>query len=183
MYHFNLSVNHRGLIAAARIFSTFEGPTDGSECVAGDVAHVVNGDIKFESCSFSYPARPDFPIFYKSPTMNGVNLSVADKESIGLVGRSGCGKSTILQVVMRFYKITGGSATLDGREFSDLNVDSLRKQIGYVGQLPTLFNGTVRQNILLGKDDASEAEIVAACKAAHAHDFITTKTGKSAMNK
>ena len=84
---------------------------------------------------------------------------------------------------MRFYKITGGSATLDGREFSDLNVDSLRKQIGYVGQLPTLFNGTVRQNILLGKDDASEAEIVAACKAAHAHDFITTKTGKSAMNK
>jgi ATP-binding cassette subfamily B (MDR/TAP) protein 1 len=167
-----LSVNHRGLIAAARIFSTFEGPTDGSEYVAGDVAHVVNGDIKFESCSFSYPARPDFPIFYKSPTVNGVNLSVADKESIGLVGRSGCGKSTILQVVMRFYKIIGGSATLDGREFSDLNVDCLRKQIGYVGQLPTLFNGTVRQNILLGKADASEAEIVAACKAAHAHDFI-----------
>ena len=73
---------------------------------------------------------------------------------------------------MRFYSITGGSATLDGNEFTDLNVNNLRSQVGYVGQLPTLFNGTVRQNILLGKPDASDAEIISACKAAHCHDFI-----------
>lgn len=133
---------------------------------------LVKGDIKFQSCEFSYPARPDFPIFYHSPEMNGVSLSVAAKESIGLVGRSGSGKSTILQIIMRFYEATGGSAALDGREFSDLNVNNLRKQVGYVGQLPTLFNGTVRQNILIGKPDATDAEIIAACKAANCHDFI-----------
>ncbi len=164
---------HRGLIAAARIFSTFDGPTDGSECdVPGDVT-AIEGCIKFESCVFSYPARPDFPIFYKSPEMNGVNLCVAKKESIGLVGRSGCGKSTILQLVMRFYEISGGSATLDEREFRDLNVNHLRRQVGYVGQLPTLFNGTVRQNILLGSPNpSSDDELVAACEAAHCHKFI-----------
>lgn len=73
---------------------------------------------------------------------------------------------------MRFYENTGGSAALDGREFSELNVNNLRSQVGYVGQLPTLFNGTVRQNVLLGKPDASVEEIEAACKAAQAHDFI-----------
>lgn len=82
------------------------------------------------------------------------------------------GKSTILQIVMRFYEITGGSATVDGMEFSEMNVNNLRKQIGYVGQMPILFNTTVRKNILLGKPDATEAEIVAAAKAAHAHAFI-----------
>ncbi|KAL7540275.1 hypothetical protein ACHAWF_006635, partial [Thalassiosira exigua] len=161
----------RGLVAAARIFSVVEGPTDGSEEEAG-VTVPIGGDIKFESCEFSYPARPDFPIFYKSPEREGVNLSVAQKESIGLVGRSGSGKSTILQIVLRFYEITGGSATLDGREFSDLNVNDLRSQVGYVGQMPTLFNGTVRQNILLGKPDATEHEILSACKAANCHEFI-----------
>jgi len=157
----------RGLICAARIFSTFEGPTDGSEEDVGDIVP-IKGDIKFESCEFSYPARPDFPIFYG----DGVSLTVAQKESIGLVGRSGSGKSTILQIVMRFYESTGGSASLDGKEFSDLNVNNLRSQVGYVGQLPTLFNGTVKQNILLGKPDASDAEIINACKAAQAHEFI-----------
>lgn len=162
----------RGLVSAARIFSTLEGPTDGSEEDGGEVVP-INGDIKFESCEFSYPVRPDFPIFYRSPEHDGINLAVAQKESIGLVGRSGSGKSTILQIVMRFYESTGGSATLDGREFSDLNVNNLRNQVGYVGQLPTLFNGTVRQNILLGKSNASVEEIESACRAAHAHDFIT----------
>jgi ABC-type multidrug transport system fused ATPase/permease subunit len=82
------------------------------------------------------------------------------------------GKSTILQIVMRFYEITGGSATVDGMEFSEMNVNNLRKQIGYVGQMPILFNTTVRKNILLGKPDATEAEVIAAAKAAHAHTFI-----------
>lgn len=73
---------------------------------------------------------------------------------------------------MRFNEISGGSAKLDGQEFSSLNVNNLRRQIGYVGQLPVLFNGTVRYNILLGKPDATEEDIINAAKAAHAHDFI-----------
>lgn len=147
-----------------RIFSVLEGPKDGSEDV-GDVVP-INGDIMFKTCQFAFPTRPEKPIY------TNLSLDVAQNESIGLVGRSGSGKSTILQIVMRFYEITGGSAQLDGREISDLNVNNLRQQIGYVGQLPTLFNGTVRQNILLGKQDATENQIIAAAKAANAHAFI-----------
>eukprot|EP01082_Thalassiosira_pseudonana_P012541 g11433.t1.1.5e17418b g11433 g11433.t1 contig5:842324-846534(+) len=154
----------RGRAGAARIFSVLEGPKDGSEDV-GDVVP-INGDIMFKACQFAFPTRPEKPIY------TNLSLDVAQKESIGLVGRSGSGKSTILQIVMRFYEITGGSAQLDGREISDLNVNNLRQQIGYVGQLPTLFNGTVRQNILLGKQDATENQIIAAAKAANAHAFI-----------
>ncbi len=73
---------------------------------------------------------------------------------------------------MRFYEISGGSAKVDGTEFSDMDVNNLRKQIGYVGQMPILFNTTVKKNILLGKPDATEEEVVAAAKAAHAHEFI-----------
>ena len=132
----------------------------------------IEGDITFESVKFSYPSRPDSSIFYGSDTMDGVSLHVAPGESIGLVGRSGSGKSTVLQIVMRFYEITGGSASLDKKEFADLNVKALRSQIGYVGQLPTLFNGTVKENVLLGKQDATDNEIVAACKLAQCHEFI-----------
>jgi len=162
----------RGLIAAARIFSTFDGPTDGSEYESSEGSATIKGEIKFSSVEFSYPTRPDFPIFYKSATKDGVNFDLSEKKSIGLVGRSGSGKSTILQIIMRFYEITGGSATVDGTEFSDMDVNNLRKQIGYVGQMPILFNTTVRNNILLGKPDATEEEIIAAAKAAHAHTFI-----------
>ena len=73
---------------------------------------------------------------------------------------------------MRFYEISGGSAKLDGKELSSLNVNNLRRQIGYVGQLPVLFNGSVRYNILLGNPDATEDEMISAAKAAHAHEFI-----------
>ena len=148
----------QALIAAAGVFSTFEGPVDGEED-QGDIVP-ISGDINFKGCEFSYPSNPDYPIFYKSGARDGVTLSVSSQESVGFVGRSGSGKSTILQIVMRFYEITGGSAALDGHEFSDLNVKNLRDQVGYVGQLPTLFNGTVRENILLGNPDATEEMII-----------------------
>lgn len=73
---------------------------------------------------------------------------------------------------MRFYNITGGSAKLDRQDLNTLNVNNLRRQIGYVGQLPVLFNGTVRYNILMGKPNATENEIIKAAKAASAHNFI-----------
>lgn len=152
-------------MVSSRIFSVFDGPSDGSGEEAGTIVP-INGDLDFKNLQFSFPSRPGRMIY------KDLSLSVASKESIGLVGRSGSGKSTILQIVMRFYEIMGGSATLDGQEFSSLDVNSLRQQIGYVGQLPVLFNGTVRYNILLGKPDATEEEIIKAAKAAHAYDFI-----------
>jgi len=162
----------KGLVAAARIYTTFYGPSDGSHEDQGTVMP-IEGDITFQSVKFSYPSRPDSSIFYESDTMDGVSLHVAPGESIGLVGRSGSGKSTVLQIVMRFYDITGGSASLDKKyEFADVNVKTLRSQIGYVGQLPTLFNGTVKENILLGKEDATDDEIIAACKLAQCHEFV-----------
>ncbi|KAL3769209.1 hypothetical protein ACHAWO_000855 [Cyclotella atomus] len=154
-----------GKKCAARIFSSFGGPSDGSGAEAGAIVP-IEGGLDFHNVKFAFPSRPDRDI-YKDMTLN-----VESKRSIGLVGRSGSGKSTILHVVMRFYEISGGSAKLDGQEFSSLNVNNLRRQIGYVGQLPVLFNGTVRYNILLGKPDATDEDIINAAKAAHAHDFI-----------
>ncbi len=82
----------RGLIAAARIFSTFDGPTDGNEHETREGSATIKGEIKFSSVEFAYPTRPDFPIFYKSATKDGVNFDLGEKKSIGLVGRSGSGK-------------------------------------------------------------------------------------------
>jgi ATP-binding cassette subfamily B (MDR/TAP) protein 1 len=137
----------------------------------------LEGTITFEDGQFAYPTRPDNLIFYPSETNNGtgLNLKVSAKESLGLVGKSGCGKSTILQMVLRFYDLTAGTCKLDGsNDIHNLNIGWLRKQIGYVGQQPTLFTGTVKENILLGKPEASEHEMIAAAKAASAHEFITS---------
>jgi ATP-binding cassette subfamily B (MDR/TAP) protein 1 len=165
-----------GRAAAARIFSIMDGPTDGSEIEeTGDGAGAapLNGGIHFDKCEFHYPTRPNNAVFYKKEGISdGLTLEVAPKESVGLVGKSGSGKSSILQLVLRFYQVSDGTILMDERKLEELNVNWLRRQIGYVGQQPTLFNGTVRQNILLGKQDATQEEIIAAAKAAHAHDFV-----------
>jgi ATP-binding cassette subfamily B (MDR/TAP) protein 1 len=92
---------------------------------------------------------------------------------VAFVGKSGCGKSTALQLFLKFYEANSGSVTLDGKDVRDINTKWLRQNVGYVGQMPVLFAGTVRDNILMGKPDATEAEIIKAAKAANAHDFVT----------
>jgi ATP-binding cassette subfamily B protein len=89
-----------------------------------------------------------------------------------LVGPSGGGKSTVLSLLLRFYDIDGGTITIDGQDIAAVSRRSLRQQIGYVGQNVHLFRGTIRDNVAYGKPDASETEIVAAARAANAHDFI-----------
>eukprot|EP00804_Cyclotella_cryptica_P024439 CCRYP_019258-RD/>CCRYP_019258-RD protein AED:0.09 eAED:0.09 QI:2741/1/1/1/1/0.84/13/161/561 len=155
----------RGMISAARIFSVLDGPSDGTGDDEGAIVP-INGNLEFTSVQFAFPSRPNRMVYTE------MSLDVAQGESIGLVGRSGSGKSTILQILLRFYEITGGSAKLDGKELSSFNVNNLRRQIGYVGQLPVLFNGSVRYNILLGNPNATEDEIISAAKAANAHEFI-----------
>lgn len=90
----------------------------------------------------------------------------------GLVGESGCGKSTILQLIMRFYDPDEGRITLDGHDLRTLELKWLRENIGYVGQEPVLFAASIRENLLFGKEDASEAELVGALRRAEAYDFV-----------
>ncbi len=126
---------------------------------------VAEGQIAFENVSFAYEDGV--------PVLHEVSLEVAAGEVVALVGPSGSGKTTIINLIPRFYDPTAGSLRLDGREIRTINQASLRVQIGIVPQETTLFSGTIRENIIYGRLDADEAAIIAAAKAANAHDFIT----------
>jgi subfamily B ATP-binding cassette protein MsbA len=111
---------------------------------------------------------PDGP-----PALSGVSLAARRGETVALVGPSGGGKSTLLNLIPRFYDVTKGRVTIDGRDVRDMTLASLRRQIALVTQEPFLFDDTVRANIAYARPDASPVEIEAAASAAAAHDFIT----------
>ena len=106
--------------------------------------------------------------------LQGVSLTVQPGQKIGLVGRSGAGKSTLVKLMLRFYDVEGGKITVDGQDISGVTQDSLRRQIGMVQQDSSLLHRSVRDNILYGRPDASEEEMIAAARKAEAHDFILT---------
>ncbi|XP_063892019.1 ATP-dependent translocase ABCB1 isoform X1 [Helicoverpa armigera] len=125
------------------------------------------GTIELKNVVFHYPSRPDVPI------LKGVSLTVQRGQSVALVGHSGCGKSTIIQLISRYYDVISGSVCVDNIDVRDLSVQWLRAQIGLVRQEPVLFNNTVRENIRFGREDATDADIKEAAKEANAHVFIT----------
>ncbi|KAM9387494.1 ATP-binding cassette sub-family B member 5 [Phaethornis superciliosus] len=125
------------------------------------------GEIEFRNIHFSYPSRPDVNI------LQGLNLKVQTGKTIALVGASGCGKSTTIQLLQRFYDPIQGEITLDGRDIRTLNVKWLRENIGIVSQEPVLFATTIAENIRYGREDISDAEIEQAAKEANAFDFIS----------
>src|SRR5205823_11022473 len=120
--------------------------------------------IELRDVSFSYRAG--------EPVLRGMSFTAEPGKVTALVGPSGGGKSTVLNLLLRFYEAAGGAITIDGQNIAGVSRKSLRRQIAYVGQTVHLFRGSVRDNIRYGKLDASEGEIIAAAKAAHAHDFI-----------
>ena len=124
----------------------------------------ARGEIEFRNVSFSYDREQD--------ALNDVSFNVQPGEMIGLAGHSGAGKSTLINLITRFYDPTGGDILLDGHNLGDIQLDSLRNQVGVVLQDPFLFNGTVAENIGYSKLNATSTEIIAAAKAANAHDFI-----------
>ncbi|MGB7037982.1 MAG: ABC transporter ATP-binding protein [Xanthobacteraceae bacterium] len=126
--------------------------------------HLADARIEFDDVHFAYRAE--------TPVLRGMNFVAQPGKVTALVGPSGGGKSTVLNLLLRFYEVNSGSVLIDGQNIAAVSRGSLRHQIAYVGQIVHLFRGTIRENIALGKLDASEAEIVAAAKAAHAHDFI-----------
>jgi len=127
----------------------------------------VKGDIHVKDVTFAYPASPTFNI------CNGYTLHIPAGSSCALVGPSGAGKSTIIALLERFYDPQSGCVEIDGVDIKTVNVKSLRSVLGLVSQEPTLFLGTVKENILVGKPGASDEEVEKAAKAANAHDFIT----------
>ena len=124
------------------------------------------GRVTFEDVEFSYPARPGHP------ALRQLNLDVPAGQSLALVGPSGAGKSTLLELLQRFYDPQQGRITLDGIDIRDMDTGTLRRQMAVVPQQPALFTADVWYNIRYGKPDASDAEVIAAAKAAHAHEFI-----------
>lgn len=131
-----------------------------------DKAKSVSGHIEFENVQFAYPARPD------SPILQGINLEVAKGERIALVGPSGVGKSTIVQLLLRFYDIQGGNIKVDGQSIYDYELRSFRKNISLVPQDVMLFAGTIRENIQYGRVSASIAEVEDAAQKANCLEFI-----------
>jgi len=129
----------------------------------------LKGSIKFSSIKFAYPTRPDQLVY-----SGEFNLEIEYGKTVALVGPSGGGKSTVMGLLLRFYEPLSGSILLDGHPISSFNIAWLRQQIGYVGQEPVLFSGTIRSNITYGKADATNDEVIAAAQAANAHEFITS---------
>ncbi|CAF3832749.1 unnamed protein product [Rotaria magnacalcarata] len=139
---------------------------DASAVDEGEKPVSFTGEIKLENVQFTYPARPEQPI------LQTVNLTIPSGKTVALVGQSGCGKSTIFSLIIRMYDPDDGQVLLDGRDIRKLNIEWLRSQIGYVGQEPVLFSGTIEDNIRLGKPDATEEEIYEAAEMSNAHSFI-----------
>jgi ATP-binding cassette subfamily B (MDR/TAP) protein 1 len=128
----------------------------------------VEGTVEFRDVHFRYPTRPEQPV------LRGLNLSVRPGQYIALVGASGCGKSTTIALLERFYDPLVGGIYVDGKEISSLNVNEYRSFIALVSQEPTLYQGTIRENVLLGADreDVPDEEIEFACREANIYDFI-----------
>ena len=127
----------------------------------------VRGEITFDHVDFTYPARPGVK------ALDGVALTIRPGETVALVGPSGAGKTTIVQLIQRFYDPDGGQVLLDGVPVSDMARDAFRRHIALVPQDPVIFAASARDNIRFGRPDASDAEIEAAARAAAAHDFLT----------
>ncbi|KAI9787255.1 MAG: GTPase-activating protein [Geoglossum umbratile] len=134
----------------------------------GEGIEHVEGTIEFRDVHFRYPSRP------QQPVLRGLNLLVKPGQYVALVGPSGCGKSTTISLLERFYDPLAGSIFVDNKEISSLNVSGYRRFLALVSQEPTLYQGTIRENVLLGSDrpDVSEEAVIQACKDANIYDFI-----------
>lgn len=134
----------------------------------GDQIEDVEGTIEFRDVHFRYPTRPEQPV------LRGLSLTVKPGQYVALVGASGCGKSTTIALLERFYDVLSGGVYVDGKDISRLNINSYRSFLALVSQEPTLYQGTIKENILLGSPNVniSEEELIKVCKDANIYDFI-----------
>jgi ATP-binding cassette subfamily B multidrug efflux pump len=151
--------------SAERFFEVVDAQSEVVNKEGAQPLGAVEGRVVFENVSFRY-------IEHGEPVLSNVSLEAEPGQVIALLGATGSGKSTIINLIPRFYDVSEGRVTVDGVDVRDVTIESLRSQIGIVFQETTLFAGTIRENIAFGRPDATEEEIVAAAEAAEAHDFI-----------
>ena len=151
------------LTCAGRIFELIEQPAQVSDEGNAELAD-VRGEVSLKNVSFSYV--PEVSL------IEHFNLDISHGRRVAIVGPTGCGKTTLINLLMRFYDVNEGSISVDGSDIRDVTRHSLRRNYGMVLQETWLKNGTVRENLCMGKPDATEEEMIAAAKASHAHSFI-----------
>ncbi len=155
----------QAIASGERIFEILDAESEVKEAPDARVLPSLDGHVRFENVSFAY--------FGRHKVLKHVSLEAKPGEIIALLGTTGSGKSTIINMIPRFYDVTEGEVTVDGHDVRDVTLNSLRDQIGIVLQETTLFAATVGETIAFGDPDATQEEIVAAAKAAQAHDFIS----------
>ncbi len=156
----------RAMAGAERIFEVMDTEKE-NYAQAGIAPHRIEGEVAFDNVRFGYDKS--------NPVLKGLTFTAKPGEMIGLVGKSGAGKSTTINLLCRFYEPDAGTLMIDGIDYTKLSLQEMRRQIGIVLQEPFLFNGTVAENIAYGKPGASLDEIIEAAKAANAHSFILAK--------
>jgi len=132
----------------------------------------VRGQIEFKDVWFRYPTRKEEFV------MRGMNIVIVPGESVALVGESGCGKSTFVNLLMRFYDVDHGQIFFDGVDIKEINLHDLRMAISLVMQEPIIFNYTILENILYGKLDAKDSEVYEAAEQSNCNEFIENKNTK-----
>ena len=154
-----------GRAAADRVFDILDSEDEPNATAGARLPQTIAGHVRFDRVSFAYQEQP---------TLHEVSLEALPGQTVALVGSTGAGKTTVLSLLARFYETTGGDITIDGTPVHTLAKSSLRDRMAYVTQEPFLFNGTVRENLLLAKRDANDAELWTALTAAHAETFVRT---------
>jgi len=162
---------NKALVAASRIFHLLDRkPEIDANPDTGLRLAQLNGNIEFKKAVFSYPTRPGVQVLKK------LDLHVESGRKVALVGASGCGKSTIIQLIQRFYDVDSGSVEVEGQDIQSLNVPQLRSGLGIVSQEPTLFDLSIAENIMFGDNTRSVSmeEVIAAARKANIHNFVSS---------
>lgn len=164
---FIISLMAQAAASAQRIFEILDAKNDVENRPGATTLDHANGRLQFKDVTFRYFSGSD-------PVLKNVNFTAEPGQTVALLGSTGSGKTTIINLIPRFYDVSEGQILIDGKDIRDVTIESLRQRIGIVLQETTLFSGSIRDNIAFGRPEATDEEVIAAAKAAAAHDFITS---------